>query len=65
MAGTIMSFEPALKDPATPVALDFNAGRNVLLLAFGGFARQVGFPMFEFDNMTKGRGSVNRIFPIA
>lgn len=57
-----MDFESNLKDPTAPIAIDFDPGRNVLLLAFGGLAGQLGMPMFEFNKLTSGLKQVNKIY---
>jgi len=61
MTGT-RDFESSIADPAAPIAVDFDPGRNVLLLAFGGLAGQLGFPMFEFNRLTSGLKTANKIY---
>lgn len=58
----IMDFQSSLKDPAIPIAIDFDSKKNVLLLAFGGMIDQIGFPMFEFDKITRGMEKANKIY---
>jgi hypothetical protein len=55
-------FESSINDPTTPIAIDFDASRNVLLLAFGGLAGRIGFPMFEFNRLTRGLQTTNKIY---
>lgn len=62
LASKIMDFESRIKDPTAPIAIDFNSGRKVLMFAFGGFANGIGLPMFEFNNLTRGLESINKIY---
>ena len=57
-----MDFESRLKDKTVPIAIDFDTKKNVLLLAFGGLARQLGLPMFEFNKITSGLKNINKIY---
>jgi len=57
-----MDFESLLNDKTTPVAIDFDEKKHVLLLAFGGLANKIGFPMFEFNKITSGLKSINKIY---
>lgn len=57
-----MSFESSLKDQTVPIAIDFDTKQNVLLLAFGGLAHQLGFPMFEFNKSISALKNVNKIY---
>lgn len=56
------AFESSINDFSKPVAIDFEASRNILLLAFAGFAGKMGIPMFEFVNITRQLANINVIF---
>jgi pimeloyl-ACP methyl ester carboxylesterase len=60
--GLGMDFESSLKDSTATIAIDFSAHRSILLLAFGGFANQLGIPAFEFNRITGSFEQINRIF---
>jgi hypothetical protein len=55
-------FDTSINDTSAPIAVDFKSDRHVLLLAFGGLAGGLGFPMFEFSRLTSGLENTNRIF---
>ena len=57
-----MDFESKLKDRTAPIAIDFDTKKNVLLIAFAGLRHQLGFPMFEFNNITSGLKDINKIY---
>lgn len=55
-------FESNIQNRATPIAINFNGSRQVLLMVFGGLFGQFGIPMFEFHNLTSGLENVNTIY---
>ena len=57
-----MDFESALNDKTSPIAIDFDENKHVLLIAFGGLANQIGLPMFEFNKLTSGLKNINKIY---
>ncbi len=57
-----MDFESQLNDKTAPIAIDFDKAKNVLLIAFGGFAHKIGFSMFEFNKITSGMKNINKIY---
>ncbi len=57
-----MDFESTLKDKTTSIAVDFDTEKNVLLIAFAGLGHELGFPMFEFNNITSGLKNINKIY---
>ena len=50
-----------LTDENASVAEDFNAGGDVLLIAFGGLAGELGMPPYEFFNITNDL-MVNKLY---
>jgi len=56
-----MDFESQLKDKTVPIAIDFDKKKFVLLITFGGMALNRGFPIFEFNKITNGLKSINKI----
>jgi pimeloyl-ACP methyl ester carboxylesterase len=57
-----MDFESQLNDITASIAVDFNEEKHVLLIAFGGLARKLGFPMFEFNKITSDLDNANKIY---
>lgn len=57
-----MDFESRLKDKTSSIAVDFDTTKNVLLIAFAGMGHELGFPMFEFNNITSGLKNINKIY---
>lgn len=57
-----VDFKSSLKDPAAPIAVDFDPRRKVLLLVFSGLAGRLGVPLFEFNKLTSGMKKINKIY---
>lgn len=55
-------FDTSLIDELDPLAADFHPGRADLLIAFGGLARRIGIPMFEFNRITSHLEHWNKIY---
>jgi pimeloyl-ACP methyl ester carboxylesterase len=55
-------FEKNIKNPVAPIAIDFDADRDVLLICFSGLAGKLGLPMFEFNRLTGRMEGVNKIY---
>lgn len=55
------TFEKKLMDKTSGIACDFYEHSNVLLVAFGGIAGELGMPPFEFLRMTREL-KVNKVF---
>lgn len=47
---------------SVPISIDFEANKNVLLLAFGGLHNQLGMPSFEFSQITSEIKTINKIY---
>lgn len=54
-------FETTLNDPTASVAVHHRPGNRTVLIAFGGLIGAIGFPPFEFFNLTREL-PVTRIF---
>lgn len=56
------NFEKNIKNPLTPIAIDFDVNRHVLLICFSGLAGKLGLPIFEFNRLTSKMDGVNKIY---
>lgn len=57
----VSPFEATLNDPRSPIAIHREPGSRTAVIACGGLVGAIGFPPFEFFNLTQGL-PVTRIF---